>query len=524
MGALWYLYWQSFKNRAKKAVKKPVTYVYLVIILFYVFMMPYSLRVMFGQLNLASPEGMTAVFTVFAFWIIPGNLIAYAKRKGLVFRHSDIHFQFPSPISPKKLLLYAHMKTLLATLLLNLVLVLCGAYIFHVAWWRMLLYFLFSVGIENVLEACIMLTSYGSERLSEKGRDFLIKGAYLLIGIFVVLGIYTYFTRGMSFDTVLAYLHSDAVQLVPFVGWYIAILHLLFIGPTIVNVTGSLLYFVLFVVMLCLAIRMPCSGEYYEDAEKFADDYEEVLASRKQGRTDVKLGKKKKVLKASITYRGKGAKAIFYRQLLEYKKNKYFIFDINTIVSLLTGLGIAYLYRAEGGFGAFNDFIVPAAMAYMIFIFSAFTGKWGKELLTPYTFLIPDNPFRKLFYATLMQHIQALVNGVLFVLPPAIVMDLPVSTAILSVLGYVMLSACKLYVLTVGEVAVGNTLGNVGKQMFRLFIQGIVIVIVIIAAVLGFVLHGIDMAYILMLVVLAGMVAILMTLSTLGFYRMETVK
>ena len=44
------------------------------------------------------------------------------------------------------------------------------------------------------------------------------------------------------------------------------------------------------------------------------------------------------------------------------------------------------------------------------------------------------------------------------------------------------------------------------------------------AAVLGFMLGGINPAYGLMILILAGAVAILITISTLCFYRMETVK
>lgn len=524
MYALFYLYRRSFRNRMKTALKKPITYFYLVILLFYVTAVPYSFRAMFREWHMDSPEGMTAVFTLFSFWVIPGNLIAYARRKGLIYRHSDIHFLFPAPVGPKLILLYAHARNLIMTVLLNLILAVLCIYIFRVDGWRMTLYFLFSLGVENLLEAGIMILMYGSERMDDRSRGLVVKAAYALIGVPVLLGVLAYLRNGLSFDTVLAYLNSDYVQMVPLVGWYIAVLHLLFLGPSPVNVVCSILYFLLVAAVTTASVRMRCTGEYFEDAEKFADDYEEVLASRRQGRADVRLGKKRKLSKASVAYHGRGAAAIFYRQLLEYKKNRFFIFDMNTLVSLGAGIGIAWLYHSEGGFGSFNDFIVPAAMAYLIFIFSAYKGKWGKEMLSPYTFLIPDNPFRKLIFATAMQHIQALVNGVIFVLPPALVMRMPLSTTVLSVLGYVMLSACKLYILTVTEVAVGDVLGNVGKQFFQLLVQGLVILAAVFAAVLGFMLGGINPAYGLMILILAGAVAILITISTLCFYRMETVK
>ncbi len=527
MHALLYLTGRSLKNRIRKALHKPVTYIYLVIILFYLLAVPFGVRAMFEDIKLDSPEGMTAVFTVFAFWVIPVNLVAYARRKGLIYRRSDAHFLFPSPIGPKTILLYAHSKTLLTGLFMNIVLVLGCIYVFQVEPWRMLLYFLFTVVVENTLEGGIMLLLYGSERLGERERKWIVAVSYGLIGLLVLLAFVTCLGKSGSirFEDVLAYLHSDGVQMVPLIGWYVAVLHLLFLGPTAVNVICSLLYLGTVVLVVWAAIRMKCTGEYFEDAEKFADDYDTVLETRRQGRTDVQLGRKKKVGKASITYRGKGAKAIFYRQLLEYKKSRFFIFDINTLCALIAGCFVSFLCSGEEGFAAENSSLILAgAMAYVTLIFSAYQGKWGKELLTPYTFLIPDNPFRKLWYATLMQHVQALVNGCLYVLVPVIVLHIPLSTAALTVLCYVVFCACKLYILTVAEVAVGNVLGNVGKQFFQLFLLGIVILLGVLGAALGMALGGINLAYVVMLVLLSLVLVILLTISTLCFYRMETLK
>lgn len=524
MSAILYLYRHTLKNRIRKALRKPVTYVYLFIIVVYLFMIPFSFRTMFSEFSLDTPEGMTAVFTAFAFWVIPANLIAYAKRKGLLYRKSDVHFLFPSSVSPKMVLLYAHIKTLFTNLLLNLALTICSSYIFNVAWWRMLLYFLFSMVVENLLESCIMLLCYGNEKLGEKGRGIVVKGAYALVGILAIIGVYIYFTAGLSWNSVLHFLHSDLVQMVPLIGWYVAVLHLLFVGPTVVNVVCSVLYLILLAVTLRAAFRMECTGEFYEDAMKFAEDYEELLVSRRQGRTDARIGKKKRFGKATVTYHGSGAKAIFYRQLLEYKKSRFFIFDMTTVICLGGSILLSWLYIEEGGFGNFTDFVIPAAMAYVIFIFTALSGKWGTELKSPYTFLIPDDAFSKLWYATAMQHIQAVINGSLLAVPAGIVMGISPVTIFLSVALFVMLNACKLYILAVAEVAVGNVLGQTGKQFFQLFLMGIVISAGITGAVLGMMIGGINAAYATMIILLSGATAIFMTIASLCFYRMETVE
>lgn len=89
------------------------------------------------------------------------------------------------------------------------------------------------------------------------------------------------------------FLHSGAVQLVPLAGWYIAVIHLLFMEATVFSVSGTILYCLTFCLVFAAAWRMKCTGDFYEDAVKFSEDYEEVLLNRRQGNMDKRLGKKK---------------------------------------------------------------------------------------------------------------------------------------------------------------------------------------------------------------------------------------
>lgn len=522
MGAIGYLYRRTLVNRTKMALRRPITYFYIVIILFYMFVLPFSLNVWTEQFAIDSPEGLTGVLTVLAFWLVPGNLIAFAKRKGLVYRNSDVHFLFPSPVSPKRVLVYAYLRMLPAQILMNLFVIFCGLAAFRTPGWKLAVFFFFSVLLENVLEGSIMMLLYGTERLTERQRSRIIMGAYVLVGILVLIALGYYLREGMSFRTVGHFLHGDAVQLVPLVGWYISVIHLLFGGATAVNVIGTLLYIGLFAVLVTAAMRMKCTGAYYEDAIKFAEDYEEVLASRRQGNMEKRLGRKQKFGKASVRWKGTGAKALFYRQLLEYKKNRFFIFDTSTAFALAAGAGIAWLYVREGGFGEFTPFIIPAVSAYLIFCFTAMNGKWAKELVSPYTYLIPDGAFAKLVNATAIQHVRSIVNAVLITVPGAVVMGMSPFLVLLCILGYVTLSANKLYALAVAEIVVGGTLGTMGRQLFQMFLQGMAIMIALFGAMLGMMTGGLELAYLLMDVALLLITAAFMVIASLNFDKLES--
>lgn len=525
MGAVRYLYLRTLRNRVKMSLRKPVTYLYAALLLFYLTGVPMSLRTIVGALGADSAQGLVVVLTVFAIWTIPANLVAHCRRKGLVYRNCDVHFLFPAPVSPKQVLLYAYLKTVLVQLVLNLFIIVCGRVMFHAEIWKLAVYFLFSILMENIFEASLMLILYGSERIGEGQRKIIVKAAYGLEGILVLLGVVAYFRGGLSWGTVSDYLHSDLLQMVPVIGWNIAVLHLLFLGASAVNVAGTVCYILAVVLVVAAAWRMRCTGDFYEDAIKFAEDYEEVLKSRRQGDTNRRLGKKQKFGHATVNWKGHGAKALFYRQLLEYKKSRFFLFDGSTVVSALVGAAVAYLHASEGGFGElepYKAFIIPVAAAYVIFVFTALNGKWGKELLSPYTYMIPDSVFRKLVYATALQHVQSMVNACLITLPGAVVMGISPLITVLTVLFCVVFSANKLYALAVAEAVCGNTLGRVGKQILQMLIQGMAVMAAVVGGVLGMAVGGEVQAFVLMDVFLVLFTAIFMVIAMLNFYNMET--
>ncbi len=523
--AFFFLYRKTLKNRVKKALHKPVTYIYLVLAILYFVMIfgsfNISINTLCEGLGIERASVLTVVLTAFAFMLLPANLISYSKRKGLVFRQPDIHFIFPAPVNPKGVLLYAHVRTVLMELVLNIILTIGGVLWFRMPVWKMAVYFLFSCVAENILEASMMVLCYGNERLGPKQMFFFQILMYVLVSFFVLIGVAVYVREGAGFSAVIGYLHSPAIQMVPVVGWYIAVLHLFFMGPTAVNVAGSVLYFAAIVLLFAMAVRMKCTGEYYEDAIKFAEDYEEARQKGKKGEVAF-AGWKKKYGKATVAYKGSYAKALFYRQLLEYRKERFFIFGFYTLLCLGLGIGLAILgYR--GDLGEMAPLIILGVMAYITFIFAAYSGKWGKELAKPYTYLIPDNSFRKLWYATLMDHIRALVDGCLLTLPAGIVLGLPFLQIVLVIAVYVCLQACKLYAEVMVEAFLGNLLGAVGKQFARLFFEGIVIVFGIIGAAVGTVLVSPEAGLAVLIVVMAALTVAMMAIAALNFERMESV-
>lgn len=525
MSSLSYIYKRTFVNKLKKALKRPVSYIAAVAIVGYAVMVVYGLGLMASQFNLKTPENLATLLAMIVFFIMPADIISYSKRKGLVFKLSDIHFVFPSPENPKRVLILASIKNYIILAATGLLVSVFGVIFFSIAPWRMLLYFLFFAVLENILEGSMIIICYGNQTLPKKFFKMLPVVLYVFMAVFVIAAIVMMCTQGMQFDILSKYLALPVIQAIPVVGWAIAFIHLLLIGPTTVNVICTICYLITVLVLFLYARNMECTGEYYEDAMTFAQDYDIRMKKAKKGEVVFSNKSKKYVKNVSVEYKGTYAQAIFYRQLLEYKKSRFFIFGWNTLMSLGIGVTIAIvahftdIVKEAGGAAVF---IIPGVIAYIIFIFSGYATKWSKELENPYTYLLPDTGLRKLWYATKMEHIRSLVDGCLITIPGAIFLKLSPIVTVLTILIYVCLITNKLYLNMLAEALLGKMLGNTGKSLLRTFLQGIAISFSVIAAALCGGLIGITAGFIAMIVVTIVITMAAAIGASTSFDRMES--
>ena len=206
----------------------------------------------------------------------------------------------------------------------------------------------------------------------------------------------------------------------------------------------------------------------------------------------------------------------------EYKKNKYFIFNLYTLFAFLGGLGIGYYCYKTGTPGSIKGYyVIPGVGAYLTLIFSGYATKWSKEMKNPYTYLIPDQPVRKLWYATAIEHVRSLIDGCLLAVPGVIIMGFSPLTAVLYILIYACLQANKLYINILGEVLLGDVLGAFGKQIFQMLFQGIIMCIGIVVCVVVTALTGVQGGLLGLLIYVLIATGAIATGGSIAFQRME---
>lgn len=379
MKALWYVTKRSFINSAKKAAKKPASYLIVLLILLYVGIFGTMAAGWKHEGVFVSEQALVTILTVWTLFNFFSNFITYAKKKGIIFKPSHAHFIFTAPIGPKAILLMGAMKNYMFGLLISLIFFAGELYIFEIGVLKALLLFSVTFVMEVIFEMSLIVFLYANEKLSTGITTWLCRGIYVFLGAVVLVGIFYFRKCGVTPETVIQFSAYPAIQMIPFVGWNISVYRLVLLGGTTLNIICSVLYFLSVAGMFLIAYKMKCTGEYYEEAAKFADDYVEFYKRSKSGEVVFSIGKKKKFKKkAAVEYKAAGAKAIFYRQLLEYKKERFFIFGGMTLAAIIVSVVvIKFIGRPDN---VPPEIMLLGVLAYTIFCAAGYTGKWEKGI------------------------------------------------------------------------------------------------------------------------------------------------
>jgi hypothetical protein len=199
-----------------------------------------------------------------------------------------------------------------------------------------------------------------------------------------------------------------------------------------------------------------------------------------------------------------------------------------TLVNLIVAGALCFvLYLPDLRAEMFTDdvdlihYIIPGVMLYIWLIFSGVTPKWEAELRNPYTFLIPDTSFHKLFESTKMEAVKAFVDGCIFVIPPSLVIGSPIYLMLAEILMYVSLQMDKVYLTMMNRAVFGAKLGSVGQVFLRLFFELVLLTLFAAVMFLGAVFVS-AFAGVLFVSIFAIAVAIVgMAVCTTCFQRME---
>lgn len=461
-------------NRVKQLRYKPLKVIGKLLILLYFINLPFILQQNFKSINFDSPEGYVAVFTVLMIYFgIPGTL-SYLKRRGIIFKQENVNFDFTAPLTPKQILLKGFTLNAFYGLILQLAMAVGGYFVFHLKLWQVLLIFVIQLTVSLASDFAIAVIIYASEDLTEKHKSII---RYTVYGLLVLVAAYMIevVVRGTGpvSGRILGMLNSDPLMFVPIYGFEIGVVSLIIKGYTLPRLVATILSFVTTTILVILAKKCTSTGEYYEDAIKFSEEYRIAVKKNKETGKSHRVGKKQKVIEnAKFNIKGNYARAIFEKQLNEYKKLPMLDKIKLPGFAIIASLFFVFVLGDENFGGGFST-VIGAISIYINLISFRFLSMDGEY--NHYSFyLIPDTMGKKVFYSGLLGNIKTLVVSIGLFLPFFIITGQGPLRIVGAVLMFNSISLIFNYlgkgIVKVLESRLGKTFG-----MFAFIIIGIIL-------------------------------------------------
>ena len=526
MNSLFYLHKRILINGFKRSMRKPAFVLMLIATIAYFALILSGYKGLFQKIGITDASEYIVLFMLLQLYLGVPGLIQYFKRKGLIFRKADVQFVFQSPIHPKLILLFSGLRSVVISSIFFIVLCVFGCILYPSYTLQFVMYAAIYLTFDFFIEMSLVILCYGNETIPNHLIRFVSYILYVLLGALAIGFLLVVLDQGFHISILVKYLQSPFIKLFPLFGWSIGLLQWIFYGYHWSNVVGTVLFIISALILPILAYKSKCEGAYFEEAEQFSDEYEQAIEKAKSGDVAIVGAKPKKYMKASIKYKGYYAKAIFYRQLLEYKKNRFFIFSVRSFLFLLGGIILYFLshdIRFMRDIMHVRLFVIPIIVTY----FGIVRSKWMKELQNYYTFLLPDSKIHKTWNATKIEHIKAFVDTMLIAIIGGAALDLSPLQILLTGLVGVSVNASRIYINMMVQTIISPAIGD-----FKVFVQFIDMFLMLIStaasvfvAVVSMIFFNNPEAAFLGLIITSCIMAIIaFFLSSFAFEKMEVVE
>lgn len=485
MKALIYLVFTNIKNSIKELIKRPAK---LIVILFFIAILGFVIWA--GDTSggaIQSTENIqelyAGVFAVFAMLFILSIMTGFSSGASF-FSMSDVNIMFLSPISPKKILIYGLIKQMSQSFMI-------GFFIFFQYSWiesryRIGIYGLFAILLGFAITVfCAQLTSmviYSFTNHNEKLKKTLKTSIIsVCIIILVILAKDVLFSSNENkITSLINSLNAMWVNFIPVVGWAKAITTSLIsydlIQSNLILIITSLALVVFYIIgFITLIIKY--NVDFYEDVLQATEVTFSAITAKKEGKIsdtpkNVKLGK-------TGIKKGSGSNVFFHKHMLENRRSGGFLLDKSSIFIMITTIIFALIFRG------FDNDAVSAIIPVFVFttymqIFSVSMGRWIRELLQPYVYMIPESPFKKLISILKESVIKVIIEAIVLFIIIGLILKSPVSEIVFCIIARIGFGI----LFIAGNILIERILGTLTNKMMIMFLY---IIIMLVIAVPGFI-------------------------------------
>lgn len=417
MSAIAYMLRKSLKNAVLELLHHPLK------LILYLFI---GGMVIFGGVSAISAPAeedvlldvriLEGVYLVILLIVLVPTLLLGMNSGTTLFSMSDVSMLFVSPISPKKILVYGIVKQMSTTLLVMFCFLAYGGIavkLFGIEVWQAIL-LLAGIAVMLILTQLLTILIYSFVNGNETRIRVAKTCVFLLVAyIIACIGLHVY-QNGLTPENALQAISLPMINYIPFVGWMKGLLFAILYGQqSQIFLYGGLLAAG---VIASALLFLRSKADYYEDVLQNTESTYEMRKAVKEGRITAKNMNRKNI-KVRDTGLGKGfgASAFFYKQMREIKRRSRLAFvNSNTFVLLAVALFVGFIINKNAGDGGMTPslrmMVILIMGVYMTFFTNA-AGEWSREIMSPYLYLVPEPPLKKLVWASLTSLLKPLVDG-----------------------------------------------------------------------------------------------------------------
>ncbi len=479
MKGIRYLFFTIIKNQIKDLKNNPGKLIYII----FLGIMLVIAGLSGGHSNVMDTRSLKELFAIiFALYAAVFLLGAYKgfSSGASFYSMADVNLLFGLPVTPRRILMYGLIKQMGMSLLLGIFL------IFQYSWLNMQ-YGLTMGGLVIVLLGyCIVVFSsqvtamiiYSFTSCDDRRRN-ISKALFIALCV-LVAGYLVYplfFNRSDLLGTITARANTLFIDLIPVVGWMKAVVAGFLSGnflPTILGLLSTVGLIVLLVMLLTYN-----RSDFYEDVLQATEVSFTAITAKKEGKVAEVVPKNVKVGKIGLGH-GKGASSFYYKHLVENRRSRFFILDFNSLLFIIMCIVFSYFLKDAG--------IIPVfVFSIYILLFTTAAGRWLKELLLPYVYMVPVSPFKKLVMISCESIIKLVVECMLLFVPIGFLLQLSPLTTLICIIGRVGFGL----LFMAGNILAERLFGSMGSKALILTLYFIMMIILCIPGIILGIIAGI---------------------------------
>jgi hypothetical protein len=462
--------------------------------------------------------GLAAVFFLY-------SLYRSTLESSTFFTMGDVHLLFPTPVSPKKVLLYSMVKQSLSHFFLYSFFILAlMPLILNVTKVNLQYIPYLYLGFVSLLLVIAPLnflifavgSRYGLKRPLQQATLVLIAVFLLYLAGFII-------AAGDLLQGLLQGLNAPWLSYLPVIGWGKVIFMTAVTGYSAWSIAALVLQFLFLAGCIILSYRT--ADDYYEDTLK--------ATAQRALRRKQKAGMKKKTgfspsfskKNLSVKKMGSGPWAFLWRSKVEYSRSDFHPYlGFWTFIFLLAGIAVGFFATKDAG-GLTAVYTTNGIVAYLIFIFSA-SNAAQHELAKPYIFLVPASNLLKIIGSNLADILRMGANILALNIPLGILLKVPLPIIIIMIMFSVSFHILNLGATFLIRIIFPHALDQ--KALYPLFLMLQILLLLLPGAVVGgtlaFVFQNPALVFAGIAVVNLIIIGILLLLSEKLFARLEWIR